>query len=74
MNAKLCKRLRKMARQMSFNPQTDESLPDRRLMVHPAHEQRFKEQGHSKGITAVNDARSTRGIYRWLKKNDHAVA
>jgi hypothetical protein len=54
---------------MSFNPETNESMPARRLMVLPAHEKRFKFQGHAQGITAVNDARSERGVYRWLKRN-----
>lgn len=73
MNLKTCKHLRRMARQMSYNSQTGESMPARRLMVLPAHEKRFKFQGHAQGITAVNDARSTRGVYRWLKRNHNAV-
>lgn len=73
MNLKTCKRLRKMARQMSYNPQTGELMPARRLMVLPAHEKRFKFQGHAQGVTAVNDPRTTRGIYRWLKRNHNAV-
>jgi hypothetical protein len=63
-----------MARQMSFNPETNESMPARRLMVLPAHEKRFKFQKENgmpvtQGITAVNDSRSQRGVYRWLKRN-----
>lgn len=74
MNLKTCKHLRRMARQMSYNPQTGESMPARRLVVLPAHEKRFKFQGHAQGVTTVNDARTFRGIYRWLKRNYHAVA
>lgn len=68
MNQKLCKHLRRMARQMSFDPKTGKSLPARRLMVLPAHESRFKEQKSIAGISAINDPNTTRGIYRWLKK------
>lgn len=73
MNAKLCKHLRRMARQMSFDPKTSKSLPARRLMVLPSHEKRFKFQRENgmpatQGISAINDPNSTRGIYRWLKK------
>ena len=67
MNAKTCKRLRKMAHQMN-RPED----PVRRLMVHPPHERRAKEEGFLH-VTAVNDPRSFRGVYRWLKKNFHAV-
>ncbi len=71
MNQKAAKKLRRMARQMAMAQvaQTGESLPAKRLMVHPDHEKRFKFQGHAQGITAVNDARTERGINRWLKKN-----
>lgn len=73
MNQKKAKLLRKMARQMSFNPETNEAMPARRLMVLPAHEKRFKFQNSVQGITAVNDPRTTRGVTRWLKRNfDHA--
>jgi len=72
MNAKLCKRLRRMARSMSYNPQTGISLPARRLMVLPAHEKRAKEEGF-RHVTAVNGPQTTRGIYRWLKRH-HAEA
>lgn len=65
MNAKLCKRLRKMAHRMH---KPDEA-PVRKLMVLPAHEKRFNFQGHAQGITAVNHPHSFRGIYRWLKRN-----
>jgi hypothetical protein len=74
LNLKTCKHLRRMARQMSFNPETNEAMPARRLMVLPAHEKRFKFQGSVQGITAVNDPRSTRGVYRWLKENYHATS
>lgn len=65
MNLKIAKRLREMAHQMHKPDQA----PVRRLMVHPAHERRAKAQGSMRGITAVNDPRSWRGIYRWLKRN-----
>ena len=76
MNAKMCKRLRKLARQMSFDPQAGTQLPPRRLMVNPAHEKRFqfqKENGMNaiQGISAINDVRTTRGTYRWLKGHVH---
>ena len=68
MNAKLCKRLRKMAHRMAL--QSDGTvLPTRHLMVLPAHEKRFKFQGSTQGITAVNGVRTWRGVYRWLKRN-----
>lgn len=69
MNLKVAKHLRKMARQMSFDPQTGKSLPARRLMVDPRHEKQLKA-GERKfpNITAVNDPQTTRGVYRWLKK------
>ena len=71
MNAKLCKRLRKMANAMALERhlQTKEPIVQRRLMVLPAHEKRFKFQGHTQGITAVNGPQTWRGVYRWLKKN-----
>ena len=68
MNAKTCKRLRKMAHAMCLQPD-GKVLPTRRLMVLPAHEKRFKFQGHVQGISAVNDPQTWRGIYRWLKRN-----
>jgi len=70
MNSKKAKFLRKMARQVSFNPETKESLPARRLMVLPAHEKRAQEKGMAH-VTAINDPRTTRGAYRWLKENHH---
>lgn len=75
MNLKTCKHLRRMARQMSYNPETNESMPARRLMVLPAHEKQVKAgERQFPNVTAVNDPRTTRGVYRWLKKNYHAVA
>ena len=68
MNAKTCKHLRKMAHKMCLQPDNT-VLPTRRLMVLPAHEKRFKFQKSVQGITAVNDPRTWRGIYRWLKRN-----
>lgn len=67
MNAKTCKRLRKMAHAMCLQPD-GKVLPTRRLMVLPAHERRFKAEGIRR-ITAVNDPQTFRGIYRWLKRN-----
>ena len=72
MNAKTCKRLRKMAHAMHFEIQTkdpENAPPDRKLMVLPAHEAKAREQGHMSNITAVNHPQSLRGIYRWLKRN-----
>lgn len=70
MNAKTCKRLRKMAHAMHFELGTKGvKSPMRQLMVLPAHEKKVKEQGHMMGVTAVNHAQSWRGIYRWLKRN-----
>ncbi len=69
MNSKLCKRLRKMAYQMSFDPKTKESMPMRRLVVHPAQEARAKAGAGMGSVTAINDMRSWRGVYRWLKRN-----
>lgn len=70
----MCKQLRKLARQMSFDPQAGVQLPARRLVVNPAHEKRFKFQKENnmpatQGISAINDVRTARGTYRWLKKN-----
>ena len=67
MNAKTCKRLRKMAHQMCLQPD-GRVLPTRRLMVLPQHEKRAREEGFRR-VTAVNDPHSWRGIYRWLKRN-----
>ena len=74
MNAKTCKRLRKMAHTM-HNELLARKLdaPVRKLMVHPAHERKAKDQGHMTGVTAVNHKQSWRGIYRWLKRNYHAA-
>jgi hypothetical protein len=71
MSAKKHKLLRKMAHRMVFEKhlQDHESIVDRKLMVHPPHEKRAREQGHMRGVTAVNYPKSTRGIYRWLKRN-----
>ena len=70
MNAKLCKRLRKMAHAMHFEFTTKGvEAPVRKLMVAPAHEARAKEQGSMRGVSAVNHPQSWRGIYRWLKRN-----
>ena len=76
MNAKLCKRLRKMAYAMHFEILTKDPKnppPNRKLMVLPAHEKKAREQGHMIGITAVNHPQSVRGIYRWLKRNHQYV-
>ena len=76
MNAKLCKRLRKMAHAMHFELLTKDPRnppPNRKLMVMPAHEARAKEQGSMRGVTAVNHPQSVRGIYRWLKRNYASV-
>lgn len=72
MNAKLAKKLRKMAYALHFELMTKDPRnppPVRKLMVHPAHEARAKEQDHMMGITAVNHLQSVRGINRWLKAN-----
>ena len=72
MNAKTCKRLRKMAHAMHFELLTKDPKnppPNRKLMVLPAHEAKAREQGHMSNITAVNHPQSVRGIYRWLKRN-----
>jgi hypothetical protein len=69
LNLKLAKRLRKMAHQMSLQPD-GRVLPVRQLMVHPAHEARAKEEGLGH-VTAVNNRQTWRGIYRWLKRNYH---
>lgn len=69
MNLKTAKRLRRMAHTMAA-AQRDEKgrgLPAKRLMVLGSHERRFK-QGE-RNVTAVNDPRTFRGIYRWLKRN-----
>lgn len=74
MNAKLCKRLRKMAHAMQFEL-TTKGIPavSRKLLVLPAHEKRAKVQGHMQGITAINGPQTWRGIYRWLKRNHASV-
>jgi len=76
LNAKLCKRLRKMAHAMHFEMLTKDPKnppPGRRLMVFPPHEAKAKEQGSMVGVTAVNHPQSVRGIYRWLKRNHASV-
>ena len=45
-------------------------LPTRHLMVYKPHEARAREMGMGR-VTAVNDPRTFRGIYRWLKRNYH---
>lgn len=67
MNLKTAKHLRKMAHTMCLQPD-GKVLPTRRLMVLPQHERRAQEEGIAH-VTAVNDPRSWRGIYRWLKRN-----
>lgn len=76
MNAKLCKRLRKMAHAMHFEILTKDpknAPPNRKLMVLPAHESKAREQDGMRGVTAVNHPQSWRGIYRWLKRNYASV-
>lgn len=72
MNAKLCKRLRKMAYAMHFEllaKDPENPPPTRRLMVLPAHERKARAQDGMRGVTAVNHPQSVRGIYHWLKRN-----
>ena len=72
MNAKLCRKLRRMARQLAFDEmaRTQVETPPRKLMVHPAHEKSFREGTRKVAhTTAVNHPQSVRGIYRWLKRN-----
>ncbi len=71
MNAKLAKHLRKMAHQLCLQPDGT-VLPTRRLVVLKRHEEKAREQGHMRGVTAVNCPQSWRGINRWLKRNYHA--
>lgn len=59
MNAKLCKRLRREAYRMCLQPDGS-AWPTRHLI-------RSKVPS-----TAINDLKSWRGTYRWLKRN-HAV-
>lgn len=76
MNAKLCKRLRKMAHHMHFELLKQDPKnppPNRRLMVLPAHERKAREQESMRNVTAVNHPQSVRGIYRWLKRNHASV-
>jgi len=76
LNAKTCKRLRKMAHAMHFELLTKDPKnppPTRKLMVMSAHEAKAHKQGNMRGVTAVNHPQSVRGIYRWLKRNYHAA-
>lgn len=67
MNSKKAKLMRSMARRMALRP--DGSVwPDRGLIVHPAHEQRAQEKGLGH-VSAINAPQTTRGVYRWLKRN-----
>jgi hypothetical protein len=43
-------------------------LPTRQLIVNPAHQRRFEAEG-VRHVSAVNEPRSWRGIYRWLKRH-----
>lgn len=72
MNAKLCKRLRKQAHRMMLELHLDSGgktpVRDRFLIVFGPHEKRMQELGAGR-VTAVNHPQTTRGIYRWLKRN-----
>ena len=69
MRAKICKRLRQIARQNS------NGMPERRLLA-KTHRKSYYVNGENKPYTvqhAVNDPKTTRGVYRMLKKNLHIV-
>lgn len=70
MNLKKAKVLRKMANRMALERSLRENSPivQRKLVVHPAHETKAKEEGF-RHVTAVNAPTSVRGIYRWLKRH-----
>jgi len=67
LNLKTAKHLRKMAHTMCMQPDGS-VLPTRQLIVNPAHQRRFEAEG-VRHVSAVNEPRSWRGIYRWLKRH-----